>query len=209
MDSTRANLLARVIAFRGTDKGSSSDFFHGLLGNSQRNGAREVYGAERAALDVAGMGNVPIEVTGHSLGGALATQISIDNPGVKAFVFNTSPFFGGDPLTNATARTSIYKRGEFLRALRTFKAPPAADAFVINCNPSASAGRKHNIRKLADCLTWVAAYDDDTALALLDADDDRIMKSEVECGEFDKPHPALTTVVALPCDHAPIERSTE
>ena len=163
------------------------DIFSGSLGESQRSGARAVYAAERAILDAEEYQDIPIEVTGHSLGGALATQISIDNPGVKGFVFNTSPFFSGDPMTNDMDRLAVSERGEFLRILRRYKTSPAADVLVINCNPSASAGSKHSIRKLADCLTWIAAYADSAALSVAVAND--IKKPEVECGDADKVHP--------------------
>ena len=200
----RTELLARVIAFRGTEFGSTSDIFSGSLGESQREGARMAYAAERAALDAEQYQDIPIEVTGHSLGGALATQISIDNQGVRAYVFNTSPFFSGDPMQNDISRLAIAERGEFLRVLRQYKAPPAADVFVINCNPSASAGEKHSIRKLADCLTWIAAYEDPLAYALLDADDDPVIKPEAECGELDKPHPGAGLRSIIQCVHAPM-----
>ncbi|MXP46186.1 hypothetical protein GRI43_02110 [Altererythrobacter luteolus] len=200
----RTELLARVIAFRGTEFGSTSDIFSGSLGESQREGARMVYAAERAALDAEQYQDIPIEVTGHSLGGALATQISIDNKRVRAYVFNTSPFFSGDPMQNDISRLAVAERGEFLRILRQYKAPPAADVFVINCNPSASAGEKHSIRKLADCLTWIAAYEDPLAYGLLEADDDPITKPEVECGEPGKPHPGAGFLRTDPCVHAPM-----
>ena len=198
----RTELLARVIAFRGTEFGSTSDIISGSLGESQREGAGKVYAAERAALDAEQYQDIPIEVTGHSLGGALATQISIDNQGVRAYVFNTSPFFSGDPMQNDNSRLAVAERGEFLRILRQYKAAPAADVFVINCNPTASAAEKHSIRKLADCLTWIAAYDDPLAYALLAADDDPITKPEVECGEPDKPHPGAGSGRSGPCLHA-------
>lgn len=199
-DGKRSDLVARVIAFRGTEFGSTSDIFSGSLGDGQRDRARMVYAAERARLDADDYHDVPIEVTGHSLGGALATQISIDNPGVKAFVFNTSPFFNGDPMTNDTERLAVAERGEFLRVLRRYKAPPAANVLVINCNPSASAGQKHSIRRLADCLTWIAAYGDAQAHAVIGPND--ITKPEVECGDADKEHPGLAAEPVL-CVHAP------
>ncbi len=205
VNGEKGKLLARVVAFRGTEFGSTSDIFSGSLGDSQREGARMVYAAERAHLDSENYQDVPIEVTGHSLGGALATQISIENPGVRAFVFNTSPFFSGDPMANDMNRISVAERGEFLRLLRRYKAPPAADAVIINCNPSASAGAKHSIRKLADCLTWIAAYEDQAAFDLLDKDDDPILKPELECGEPDKTHPGPGGSGTEPCAHAPLK----
>lgn len=199
-DGKRGDLVARVIAFRGTEFGSTSDIFSGSLGDGQREGARMVYATERARLDAEDYQHVAIEVTGHSLGGALATQISIDNPGVKAFVFNTSPFFSGDPMTNDMDRLSVAERGEFLRVLRRYKAPPAADVLVINCNPSANAGQKHSIRRLADCLTWIAAYGDAQAHAVIEPNE--IGKPEVECGDTDKKHPGVAAEPVV-CVHAP------
>jgi len=212
VDGERGKLLARVIAFRGTEFGSTSDIFSGSLGDSQRKGARMVYASEREHLDAENYQDVPIEVTGHSLGGALATQISIQNKGVKAFVFNTSPFFSGDPMQNDMDRLSIAERGEFLRILRRYKAPPAADAIVINCNPSASAGEKHSIRRLADCLMWIAAYHDEAAYALLGIDDEPVLKPEIECGAADKVHPGPMKLGARraieSCVHAPFKKET-
>lgn len=207
IDGQRGDLIARVIAFRGTEFGSAADIFSGSLGQSQRDNARKTYLIERSLLDAEGHITVPIEVTGHSLGGALATQISIDNPSVKAFVFNTSPFFSGDAMTNDTSRRAFAERGEFLRLLRRYRAPVAANATVINCNPSASAAAKHSIRKLGDCLTWIAAYGDAEALRLVR--DNGISKPEVECGPDDKVHAGappmfMGPVAATPvCQHSP------
>ncbi|MDN3644959.1 hypothetical protein QWY75_01920 [Pontixanthobacter aestiaquae] len=198
--SERGKLIARVLAFRGTEAGSTSDIFSGSLGDGQRNGARMVYDAERAQLDAELLQTVPLQVTGHSLGGALATQISIENPQVRAYVFNTSPFFSGDPMANAMDRLAVSERGEFLRVLRRYKASPAADVLVINCNPSAGTGAKHSIRKLADCLTWIAAYDDPAAYAALEPND--IQKPEVECGDANKLHPGPVTGQQPLCVHA-------
>ncbi|GAA4643368.1 hypothetical protein GCM10023115_13280 [Pontixanthobacter gangjinensis] len=198
----RGKLLARVIAFRGTEFGSTSDIFSGSLGDSQRDRAGAVYAAERANLDAENYQDVPIELTGHSLGGAIATQLSVDNPGVKAFVFNTSPFFNGDPTANDIDRLAISERGEFLRVLRRYKAPPAADMFILNCSPNASAGEKHSIRTLADCLTWIAAYDSPAAFDLLAPN--AIRKPEVECGDDVKIHPGAQQRITAPCVHLPM-----
>lgn len=198
----RGALAARVIAFRGTEFGSFDDIFSGSLGEAQRAGARKVYAAERALLAAEGQSGIPIEVTGHSLGGALATQISIEHPEVRAFVFNTSPFFSGDPMMNDTNRLAISERGEFLRLLRRYKATPAAEEVVINCNPSSTATKKHSIRALGDCLMWIAAYSDPEAHDLLGKDDDPVTKPEVECGGADKVHPGPLAAINEACVHA-------
>ncbi len=194
----RGRLLARVIAFRGTEGVSWNDIVSGSLGDSQREGARRIFAAERAALDAAGMEDVAIEVTGHSLGGALATQISIEHPEVKAFLFNTSPFFTGDPMLNDTNRLAVSERGEFLRFFRRYKQTPAAEQVVVNCHPSSNVGSKHSVRKLADCLLWIAAYGDADALALLEPNG--VKKPEVECGLPDNAHPGAAPLTE-PCVH--------
>ncbi len=196
--------LARVIAFRGTEFGSRVDIVRGSLRDDQIEASAKVYAAERASLDAKGNTGVRIEATGHSLGGALATQMSIDHPDVRAVVFNTSPLFAGDPMANDTQRLALAERGEFLRLLRRYSAPPAANTVVVNCNPSAGATAKHSIRKLGDCLAWIAAYDDVAAGALLAAN--FIAKPEVECGPVDKAHagriaPGDYTTLE-PCPHA-------
>lgn len=201
-DGKRGKLLARVIAFRGTEGASWNDLFSGTLGDRQRFGARAVYLAERAALDGAGMAGVAIEVTGHSLGGALATQISIEHPEVKAYLFNTSPFFTGDPMLNDANRLAISERGEFLRLLRRYKETAAAEQVVINCNPSSNAGSKHSIRKLAECLTWIAAYGDSEALTLVRRN--IVKKPEVECGPADKVHPGFESRLLAKGEDLPV-----
>ena len=203
VDGKRGALVARVIAFRGTELGSAADIFSGSLGERQKEGARLVYGTEKALLDAEGNPDVPIEVTGHSLGGALATQVSIEHPDVRAFVFNTSPFFSGDPMMYDTNRLAISERGEFLRLLRRYKVTPAEREVVINCNPSSTAGSKHGIRALSDCLMWIAAYEDNEALELLGKDDDPVMKPEVECGDKDKVHPGYRSNLLKPGETVP------
>lgn len=196
-------LTRRVIAFRGTDAGSTSDLFAGSFDDRQRNEAEAAYVRERALLDQAGLTGVPIIVAGHSLGGALATQISINHPEVRAYVFNTSPFFSGDPAANDSNRVAISERGEFLRILRRYKTPPAADVIIINCNPSLNVGSKHSIRRLSDCLMWIAAYSDREALQLVNSETPAVNKPEVECGDADKRHPGLMEKAAEPCLHMP------
>ena len=161
-------LVERIIAFRGTELTHLSDWFYGNIGSKQRKQALDVYDVEREALDAEGNEKVPIVVTGHSLGGALAMQVSLEHD-VEAYIFNASPRFArGAPLGDAR-RVSVGERGEVLRALRRFKNMPVRDGLVINCRAGVSPIGDHSMRGLADCLTWIAAYADETAYASLGA----------------------------------------
>ncbi|MXP32815.1 alpha/beta hydrolase family protein [Parerythrobacter jejuensis] len=196
----RGPRIARILAFRGTEFSSPTDIIYGSLRENQIVAARAVYAAERDRF-AADYPDLPIVLTGHSLGGALSTQISIENPGVRAYVFNVSPFYRGDSATNDKDRVAISERGEFLRVLRRYRSPPAAQMLVINCAPNRSAGEKHGIRPLGDCLTWIAAYRDAYAGSLLGPND--ISKPPVECGPADKVHPGDNYWQKEPCIHQP------
>ncbi|MDC0887322.1 hypothetical protein OAS19_05990, partial [Altererythrobacter sp.] len=91
----RGKRVGRVLAFRGTEFSGAKDIIYGSIRTDQIEAAREVYAAERARFDI-DYAPLPLILTGHSLGGALSTQISIENPGVRAYVFNVSPFYRGD-----------------------------------------------------------------------------------------------------------------
>ena len=157
-------LERRIIAFRGTDSRGLADWFYGNLGNTQREQGLELYREERAKLDAEGGKGVPIAVTGHSLGGAIALQVSLENAGVDAFVFNTSPRYTLlQP--NANRRVAISERGDILEALRKRAMPVRQDMLIINCRPTKSGVKAHAIRDLAACVTWIAAKTDAGAKA--------------------------------------------
>ncbi|MDE8650368.1 hypothetical protein [Novosphingobium album (ex Liu et al. 2023)] len=147
----------RIIAFRGTDVRQAADWFHGNIGGAQRELGLALYREQRRKLDEAGLAAVPIVVTGHSLGGAIALQVSQDVEGVAAYVFNTSPRYDLTGPVNANRRVAISERGDIVGNLRQRQMPVRQDMLVINCAPQANTVRAHKIRNLAECLTWIAA----------------------------------------------------
>jgi hypothetical protein len=162
--SAAGALERRVIAFRGTDTKQLADWFYGNIGTTQRDQGLALYKAERAKLDAEGGSAVPIAVTGHSLGGAIAIQVSLENTGVDAFVFNTSPRYTLLP-PNANRRVAIAERGDILDVLRSRSMPARQDLLVINCRPQEGRVASHSIRELAECVTWIAAKADAGARA--------------------------------------------
>jgi hypothetical protein len=192
--------VARVLAFRGTDFKGLSDIFFGTLRSDQIELALRYFNAERARLG----NDVPWVVTGHSLGGALATEVSDAHPEIRAFMFNTSPFYRNEVRENALRRTVFNERGEFLRQFARNEVSPAANVFTINCEPRKGSITKHKVRPLADCLTWIAAYASPDALAVVKANG--IAKPFVECGPEDKAHPGPGTKQSEPCIHNGLRR---
>lgn len=155
-------LERRVIAFRGTDANQLTDWVYGNLSNTQRNQGVELYKLERDKLDAEGGKAIPITTTGHSLGGAIAIQVSLENEGVDAYVFNTSPRYTLIQ-PNANKRVGVAERGDILEVLRNRSMPTRHDMMIINCRPTDGRFSAHAIRELAECLTWIAAKSDNAA----------------------------------------------
>ncbi len=157
-----------ILAFRGTEFGSWDDWWHGNIGTLQRERGVQLYHQVRDQLDDAGWSDVPISVTGHSLGGAIAAEVSLRNSDVKMRIFNSSPHFSDTMNPAAGDRMAISERGEFLQLLRRAKNFPGQDSFILDCNPGDSSFADHKMRRLGDCLIWIAAYQDAVAHGLLE-----------------------------------------
>jgi len=179
-------LAERIIAFRGTEF-SFDDWFGGNFGGKHNRRGLETYQKIRAELDADGHADVPIKVTGHSLGGAIAAQISLQTDGVDSLAFNQSPKFDIPPVLANSERMAVTERGEGLGSVRELFRNAPQDVLVINCRPRGAPWSDHSVFKLAKCLTWIAAYNDDRAYQSVKAN--TILKPWVQCGERSDKHP--------------------
>ncbi len=151
-----------IIAYRGTD--ALQDWFSGNFSGRQNREGKAVYEAARRALDESGNRDVPITVTGHSLGGGIASSVSQGRPEVSAFVFNSSPNFEPQFEANRPLRQAVVEKGEFLSLFRALKRSGNQRQNTINCRKAQSPFSfidDHSIRLLADCLTWIAMRNGD------------------------------------------------
>jgi hypothetical protein len=146
-----------VIAFRGTQFSSLADWKYGNLSDRQYLQGLRHFQKVRA--------NVPagteIIVTGHSLGGAIATSISLNEENTKAYGFDASlRVRRGRAVHNW--REYVSQHGEILAALRAVLINPYGRYTMINC-PGGGGGpiSRHDMRTLAACLTRIAASDGD------------------------------------------------
>lgn len=153
-------IIEKVIAFRGTDEGA--DWKPNLLGTKAQNRA-----ALATFLRVRGDGVVPVSVTGDSLGGALAVQVSMCHPVHMRVALNASPRFykrlcpGGRALpspTDANQRLFLFSEsGEILGPTRWIGRNPDQLATRVNCRIGESPIAQHDVRRLAACLIHRAA----------------------------------------------------
>ena len=148
-----------VIAFRGTQATSWNDWKYGNLSDTQyRQGLAHVHKIK---------GKVPagtrIVVTGHSLGGAIATWISLNEENVEAYGFDASlRLRRGRAVHNW--REYVSQHAEILAALRWVVINPYGRYTMINCGGGGGPLSRHDMRMLAACLTRIAASDrDETA----------------------------------------------
>ncbi|APS38173.1 Mbeg1-like protein [Salegentibacter sp. T436] len=150
-----------VLVFRGTD--STLDYRRGNNPFNQEQNSyaleifddlRKKYGAEK------------LTVAGHSLGGGIATHVSLNRGNVTSYSFNGSPVFkkNGD---FENERYSIVENGEILKLFRAPGREPTQLYTSIGCSHGNPVS-KHGIQKLATCLTQIAAIESEEVRKSLD-----------------------------------------
>lgn len=155
-----AGQLAEVIvAFRGTELNNSDDMVKGNLFGLQNAEGLKVYDRIRGAT----ARSVPVTVAGHSLGGGIATHVSLQRPDVKTYIFNASPRFWKRGNIPQNRRLSIVEYGEVLKIARLPGREAPQTYISINCRSGFDPLDQHRIRALADCLTRIAGWGDDGA----------------------------------------------
>jgi hypothetical protein len=143
-----------VIAFRGTEGAFlvGRDWRYGNLGHRQQLQAESLYVDVRRTYPA-----TPIVVTGHSLGGALAMQVSLSYDSIPAYVFNTSYKVIRWQRNKKNYRLSIAETGEVLRGVRfILKNINLLHLPGYDCTEG-NAIRNHSMTALARCLTRIAA----------------------------------------------------
>ena len=146
-----------ILVFRGTD--SIRDF---LTGNNPFYQAQNNYGQLIFNNIKNQYPNHQITVAGHSLGGAIAINISLNNENVIAYSFNGSPVFK-NRLNFENTRFSIVEYGEVLKIPRIFGREATQEYTSIGCSRGNPVSQ-HDMQKLATCLTRIARFEDSEAL---------------------------------------------
>jgi pimeloyl-ACP methyl ester carboxylesterase len=107
-----------AVVFKGTDFTSLADWRTNLALIEPRQ-HREAYAYMKEVVGRAQGKAIRVVATGHSLGGALALNMSLRFPNVNVFAFDTSPRAFYDVHTYGNAeRILIFERGEILSFLR-------------------------------------------------------------------------------------------
>jgi hypothetical protein len=151
-------VVEKIISYRGTDFSSLRDWWFGNIGSRQRREAISIF-------DQINTDTIPTSVTGHSLGGALATQVSLCRDVHLNIVFDTSPRFSKKMCdqTYINRNTSLAEYGEVNKLLRIFGTEPDQRYISLGCLSEGWGITQHAMSKLAACLTNIAAIDDPDA----------------------------------------------
>ncbi len=148
-----------VIAYRGTYFWSWRDWLFGNIGTVQNREGLRLFDSIRARLGE----SAPITVTGHSLGGGISFHVSLRREHAPAYVFNSSSrFTRGDGIENP--RYSIAQYAEILKPLRAIARAPTGYHTVVGCTEGGPVDRHAQVY-LAECLTRIAAINDESARA--------------------------------------------
>jgi hypothetical protein len=154
-----------MIAYRGTEGPIliSRDWRKGNWTTQQHPYAEALYDSVRRDYPE----YVSVQATGHSLGGALALQVSITRDHASAFAFNTSYRVKRRPPEKTSLRISIQERGEILTPVRWIL-PNMTLRHVrgFNCKRGGPIDN-HGMTALARCLTRAAAAREQGALESL------------------------------------------
>ena len=144
-----------IIAYRGTNFSSWQDWIFGNIGLTQRSEALTIF--DRVWRDY----EIKPSITGHSLGGALAIQVSLCRDVHYNIVFDTSSRFSKRfcGATYENHNVSIVEFGEINKLLRVFGREPTQRYVSLNCIDEGNAFSQHSMEKLAACLTNIAALD--------------------------------------------------
>jgi len=156
-----------IVSFRGTE-GSllvSRDWWNGNFRMKQQRQAENYYQLWRAKYP----DSVPFVTTGHSLGGALALQISINYVGVPAYVFNSSYRVRQRGIEAENQRLSIAETWDVANLVRYgLPNPTILHLRGFDCTEG-SPITNHGMTALARCLTRIAAAREDAAVESLRA----------------------------------------
>lgn len=149
-----------IISFRGTE--NLTDWWYGNILKRQNKSGLELFDSikEKAKKET------KFIVTGHSLGGAIALEISLKRENVDAYVFNTSPRFSHDGYNIENKRFSIVENGEILKIIRAPSKEATQQYTSISCSKGGPFSQ-HEQSKLASCLTQIAATESKVAASSL------------------------------------------
>jgi hypothetical protein len=147
-----------VVAYRGTD--GKDDIIPNIIANQNGYGL-QVFDSVKKAVTKREGHPVRMVVAGHSLGGAVALYVSQRRDSVDAYTMNPSPnFTKGGQKTNT--RLTFVESGEILKVLQVLKFNSTQRWTKIDCT-TGSPLANHSSRKLAECITQIAAIHDEGA----------------------------------------------
>lgn len=141
-----------VFVFRGTD--ALNDFKNG---NNPINQAQNKLALQLAREIKREHSVKSLIVVGHSLGGGIASHVSLNESGVTQYSFNGSPVFKKDGASITNTRYSIVEYGEVAKLLRVFGREPTQLYTSLDCTKKGNLIAQHSMKKLATCLTQIAA----------------------------------------------------